>query len=62
MFKADISQLSEETGRRFGEVIANGLREFLKQPGAREQLDAMIAAREARQASVQNNCTLKNIG
>ena len=46
--KVDISRLSEERGRRFAECILAGLQEYLKQPGAREALDARTAARHER--------------
>ena len=46
--KPDISQLPEETGRRFGQCIIAGLREYLKQPGAREALEERTKARQAR--------------
>lgn len=50
--KIDTAQIPEETGRRFGECIVNGLREYLKQPGAREALEARTKARhERRKAS-----------
>ena len=44
----DTSQIPAETGRRFGQCLAAGLREYLKQPGAREALDARTKARQAR--------------
>ena len=37
--KIDTTQIPEETGKRFGQCIVAGLREYLKQPGAREALD-----------------------
>ena len=46
--KIDISQISEETGIRFGQCIISGLREYLKQPGAREALEERTKARQAR--------------
>jgi len=46
--KIDLAQIPEETGRRFGECIIAGLREYLKQPGAREALDERTKARKAR--------------
>ena len=46
--KIDTSQITEETGRRFGQCIITGLREYLQQPGAREALDARTKARQAR--------------
>ena len=51
--KIDTSQIPEETGKRFGECIAAGLREFLKQPGAREKLEARTAARNARKEGLR---------
>lgn len=44
----DISRIPEETGKRFGQCIVDGLREYLKQPGAREALEARTQARKAR--------------
>jgi hypothetical protein len=44
----DISRIPEETGKRFGQCIVDGLREYLKQPGAREALEARTKARQAR--------------
>ena len=46
--KIDISQIPEETGIRFGQCIISGLREYLKQPGAREALEERTKARQAR--------------
>lgn len=46
--KVDVNSIPEETGRRFGQCIAAGLREYLKQPGAREALDARTKARHER--------------
>ena len=46
--KIDISQIPEETGKRFGQCIIDGLREYLKQPGAREALEERTKARKAR--------------
>ncbi len=46
--KIDINQIPEETGKRFGQCIMAGLREYLKQPGAREALDARTKARKER--------------
>lgn len=46
--KIDTTQIPEETGKRFGQCIVAGLREYLKQPGAREALDARTAARQER--------------
>ena len=46
--KVDVNSIPEETGRRFGQCIAAGLREYLKQPGAREALDARTRARQER--------------
>lgn len=46
--KVDVTQITEETGRRFGQCIIAGLREYLNQPGAREALDARTKARQAR--------------
>lgn len=48
MTKIDTSQLSEERGMRFGQVIIKGLQEYLKQPGAMERLEARTRAREER--------------
>ena len=42
--KIDISQIPEETGIRFGQCIISGLREYLKQPGAREALEERTKA------------------
>ena len=46
--KIDTSQIPEETGKRIGQCIVAGLREYLKQPGAREALDARTRARQER--------------
>ena len=46
--KIDISQIPEETGIRFGQCIISGLREYMKQPGAREALEERTKARQAR--------------
>ena len=46
--KIDTTQIPEETGKRIGQAIVAGLREYLKQPGAREALDARTKARQAR--------------
>jgi len=48
MLEVDTMQIPEETGRRFGECIVAGLREYLKQPGAREALEERTRARKAR--------------
>ena len=48
MSKVDTSTIPEETGKRFGQCIIDGLREYLQQPGAREALDARTKARQAR--------------
>lgn len=46
--KIDTTQIPEETGRRIGQAICQGLREYLKQPGAREALDARTRMRQER--------------
>ena len=46
--KINTTQIPEETGKRIGQSIINGLREYLQQPGAREALDARTKARQAR--------------
>ena len=46
--KVDVNSIPDETGRRFGQCIIFGLREYLKQPGAQESLDARTRARQAR--------------
>lgn len=46
--KTDVGQIPEETGKRFGQCIISGLREYLKQPGAREALEARTKARNER--------------
>ena len=46
--KIDTAQIPEETGKRFGQCIIAGLREYMKQPGAREALDERTRARQAR--------------
>lgn len=51
--KIDVSQIPEETGKRFGQCILDGLREYLKQPGAREALDARTKARHERRKAVE---------
>ena len=48
MSKVDTSIIPDETGKRFGQCIITGLRDYLKQPGAREALDARTKARQAR--------------
>lgn len=45
--KVDVNSIPDETGRRFGQCIISGLREYLKQPGAREQLEERTKARQA---------------
>ena len=47
----DVNSIPDETGRRFGQCIIAGLREYLKQPGAREALDARTRARNERRNS-----------
>jgi hypothetical protein len=54
--RIDTTQIPEETGKRFGECIIAGLREYLKQPGAREALDARTKARQERRKA--NEATL----
>ena len=49
--KVDVNSIPDETGRRFGQCIIAGLREYLKQPGAREALDARTRARNERRNS-----------
>ena len=49
----DISKIPEETGKRFGQCILDGLREFLKQPGAREALEARTRARQERRRTLE---------
>ena len=44
----DISQIPEEAGKRIGQCIIEGLREYLKHPGAREALEERTKARQAR--------------
>ena len=46
--KINTTQIPEETGKRIGQAIVAGLREYLKQPGAREALDARTKARNER--------------
>jgi hypothetical protein len=46
--KVDVNSIPDETGRRFGQCIIAGLREYLKQPGAREALDERTRARNER--------------
>ena len=46
--KIDTIQIPEETGKRIGQCIAEGLRRYLQQPGAREALDARTAIRNER--------------
>lgn len=46
--KIDTAQIPEETGKRIGQAVVAGLREYLKQPGAREALDARTKARKER--------------
>ena len=42
------TSIPAETGKKFGERIAAGLREYLKRPGGREALDARTKARHER--------------
>lgn len=51
----DIDKISEETGMRFGQCILDGIREYLKQPGAREALDARTKARNERREKLCSN-------
>lgn len=51
--KIDVRQIHEETGKRFGQCIHDGIREYLKQPGAREALDARTKARHERRKTVE---------
>ena len=53
MAHIDISQIPEETGKRFGQCVLDGLQEFLKQPGAREALDARTKARRERRRTLE---------
>mgnify|MGYP006988913029 CR=1 FL=1 len=53
--KVDTSQIPEETGKRLGQYIIAGLREYLKQPGAREELDARTKARHERRKAECGN-------
>lgn len=46
--KVDVNSIPDEAGRRFGQCIIAGLREYLAQPGAREALDERTRARQAR--------------
>lgn len=46
--KVDVNSIPDEIGRRFGQCIISGLREYLKQPGAQEQLEARTMARQER--------------
>lgn len=46
--KIDTTQIPEETGKRIGQTVVNGLRAYLQQPGAREALDERTRARKAR--------------
>ena len=46
--KVDVNSIPDETGRRFGQCIIAGLREYLKQPGAMEALEERTRARQAR--------------
>ena len=48
----DVRQIPEETGKRFGQCIISGLREYLKQPGAREALEARTMARNERRKAL----------
>ena len=50
-----ISQIPEATGKRFGQCIISGLREYLKQPGAREALEARTKARNERRKAECGN-------
>ena len=44
----DTSQIPEETGKRFGQSLMDGIREYMKQPGALEALEARTKARQER--------------
>ena len=52
MIKVDVSQIPDEIGWQLGAAFARGLKEYLKQPGARERLEALTAERLARKAAV----------
>ena len=49
--KIDTSLIPEERGKSIGQAIIEGLREYLKQPGAREALEARTKARNERRAA-----------
>ena len=59
--KANVAQIPEETGKRFAQCIVAGLREYLKQPGAREALDARTHARKARKEAMNGYQSLPAI-
>lgn len=48
--KIETSQIPEETGKRFAQSILDGIREYLKQPGALEALEARTKARQERRS------------
>ena len=53
--KVDVNLIPEETGRRFGQCIVDRLREYLKQPGAREALEERTRARQARKEALNGH-------
>ena len=59
--KVDVKAIPDETGRRFGQCILAGLREYLKQPGAREALEERTRARKARKEALNGYQSLPAI-
>ena len=57
MIKLNLDEIPVEAGRRLGEAIMKDFREFMKQPGANEQLEFYHAARLARMAAKKHNDT-----
>ena len=55
MIKLNLDEIPEEAGRRLGEAIVKDFREFMKMPGAKEQLEFYHASRMARIAAKNNN-------
>lgn len=59
--KVDVNSIPDETGRRFGQCIIAGLREYLKQPGAMEALEERTRARQARKDTQYGRKSLPSV-
>lgn len=59
--KIDTTQIPEEVGKRFGQCIIAGLREYLKQPGAMEALEERTRARQARKDAQYGRKSLPSV-